>query len=73
MKYFIHPTSILDKNIKIGSNTKIWHWCHLSKDVVIGKNCTFGQNIFIGEGVREAFVQQSMRISAMRSQDMDEV
>ena len=26
-----------------------------------------------GEGVREAFVQQSMRISAMRSQDMDEV
>tara|TARA_Y100000741_G_C18218427_1_gene544783 strand:+ start:537 stop:1037 length:501 start_codon:yes stop_codon:yes gene_type:complete len=52
MKYFIHPTSILDKNIKIGSNTKIWHWCHLSKDVVIGKNCTFGQNIFIGEGVK---------------------
>ena len=26
-----------------------------------------------GEGVREAFVQQSQRISAMRSQDMDEV
>ena len=52
MKYFIHPTSILDKNIKIGSNTKVWHWCHLSKDVVIGKNCTLGQNVFIGEGVK---------------------
>ena len=26
-----------------------------------------------GEGVREDFVQQSQRISAMRSQDMDEV
>ncbi len=50
-KYFLHETSIIDKNVKIGDGTKIWHWCHISKNVSIGKNCNFGQNIFIGEGV----------------------
>ena len=50
-KYFIHSSSILDKNVKIGSGTKIWHFCHISKNVNIGKNCNLGQNVFIGEGV----------------------
>ena len=33
-KYFIHSSSILDKNVKIGSGTKIWHFCHISKNVI---------------------------------------
>ena len=51
-KYFIHDSSILDKNVVIGSGTKIWHWCHISKNSIIGKNCTLGQNVFIGENVK---------------------
>lgn len=50
-KYFIHKTSILDCNVKVGIGTKIWHWCHISKNSKIGMNCTLGQNIYVGENV----------------------
>lgn len=50
--YFLHKTSLIDKNVKIGENTKIWHFCHISTGARIGKNCKIGQNVFIGEGVR---------------------
>ena len=51
MKYFKHRTSIIDKNCKIGKDTKIWHWSHISNNVNIGKNCVIGQNVFIGDNV----------------------
>tara|TARA_X000000368_G_C23019210_1_gene707186 strand:- start:588 stop:1070 length:483 start_codon:yes stop_codon:yes gene_type:complete len=49
--YFIHETSVLDEDVRIGDNTKIWHFCHISKKTIIGKNCVLGQNVFIGENV----------------------
>lgn len=49
--FFLHETSIVDKQVSIGKGTKIWHWCHISKNAKIGKNCNLGQNIYIGEGV----------------------
>ena len=50
--YFIHPTSIIDKNSLVGKGTKVWHWSHISSRVTIGENCSIGQNVFIGEGVK---------------------
>lgn len=50
--YFVHETSIVDEKVKIGKNTKIWHFCHISSRAKIGKNCKIGQNVFVGEGVR---------------------
>ena len=50
--FFIHQTSIIDNNVKIGSGTKIWHWCHLSEGSSVGKNCVLGQNVFIGKNVK---------------------
>ena len=52
MSYFVHESSIVDKNVKIGKGSKIWHWCHISENVKIGQNCIIGQNVFIGEGVK---------------------
>jgi len=49
--YYIHHSSFLDDNVKIGYGTKIWHFCHLSKNSRIGTNCILGQNVFIGENV----------------------
>ena len=48
---FIHPSSEVDQPVSIGAGTKIWHWTHICKDAVIGKNCSIGQNVFIAEGV----------------------
>ena len=49
MKFFVHNSSIIEKNCKIGKETKIWHWSHISENVSIGKNCVLGQNVYIGE------------------------
>jgi UDP-2-acetamido-3-amino-2,3-dideoxy-glucuronate N-acetyltransferase len=49
---YIHPSSIVDDGSKIGFNTRIWHFCHIMKDAIIGKNCILGQNVFVGEGVQ---------------------
>ena len=51
-KFFVHSSSIVDENVKIGQNTKIWHFCHISSRAKIGRNCKIGQNVFVGEGVK---------------------
>ncbi len=51
MSYFIHPTSIVDDDVVIGANTRIWHFCHLMPGCSIGTNCNIGQNVMIGTGV----------------------
>jgi UDP-2-acetamido-3-amino-2,3-dideoxy-glucuronate N-acetyltransferase len=50
--FFVHPSAIIDADVKIGVNTKIWHFCHLSEGAVIGENCTLGQNVFVGKNVK---------------------
>ncbi len=49
--FFLHKTSIVDKNVQIGSGTKIWHFSHVQSDVQIGKNCSLGQNVNVGNSV----------------------
>jgi UDP-2-acetamido-3-amino-2,3-dideoxy-glucuronate N-acetyltransferase len=50
--FFVHQSSIIDEDVQIGSNTFIWHFCHLSEGVKIGENCSIGQNVFIGKNVK---------------------
>jgi len=50
--FFIHKTSIIDKGVKIGVGTKIWHFSHILKGSKIGKGCVVGQNVMIGPDVK---------------------
>lgn len=50
-EFFVHPTSIVDENVKIGRGTKIWHFCHIQSGAIIGNNCSFGQNVNISNNV----------------------
>ncbi|MDD7433402.1 MAG: DapH/DapD/GlmU-related protein [Peptoniphilaceae bacterium] len=50
--YFVHESSYIDDDVKIGKKTKIWHFCHIQSGVRIGKNCSFGQNVNISNNVR---------------------
>lgn len=50
--HFIHPTSIVDADAQIGDGTKVWHFCHIMPNAVIGKGCTLGQNVMVGRGVK---------------------
>jgi UDP-2-acetamido-3-amino-2,3-dideoxy-glucuronate N-acetyltransferase len=47
-KYFAHETAIIDNGAIIGDDSKVWHYTHVSKGAVIGKNCNIGQNCFFG-------------------------
>jgi len=50
-KYFTHPSSFIDEDVKIGEGTQIWHFSHILKGSSIGKNCKIGQNVVIGPHV----------------------
>lgn len=52
MDYFVHQSSIIDENVKIGKGCKIWHFCHILSGSEIGESCSFGQNCVIGPNVR---------------------
>lgn len=48
---FIHPTAIIDQGAQIGDDTRIWHWVHICGQAKIGKGCSFGQNVYVGNDV----------------------
>lgn len=52
MNYFVHESSYIDDGVKIGENTRVWHFCHIQSGAVIGENCSLGQNVNISNNVR---------------------
>jgi len=52
MNYFVHPSSYVDETVAIGENTKIWYFCNVQKNAVIGSNCSFGQNVNVSNNVK---------------------
>ncbi len=49
---FTHATAVVDPPVHLGAGVKIWHFCHVSRDVTLGPGCTLGQNVFVAPGVR---------------------
>ncbi len=50
--YYVHPSSIVDEDVKIGKDTKIWYFCHIQSGARIGERCSFGQNVNISNCVK---------------------
>jgi UDP-2-acetamido-3-amino-2,3-dideoxy-glucuronate N-acetyltransferase len=50
--YYVHPSAYVDEPCEIGEGTKIWHFCHVMKNAVIGRGCNLGQNVFVANDVR---------------------
>lgn len=51
MSWWAHETSIIGERAKIGDGTKIWQFCNIMNEAVIGENCSIGQNVFVENGV----------------------
>jgi len=49
--YFVHETSVIDDDVQIGDDTKIWHFCHIQKGARLGKKCSLGQNVNVSNHV----------------------
>jgi UDP-2-acetamido-3-amino-2,3-dideoxy-glucuronate N-acetyltransferase len=52
MNYMAHSSAVIDDGAVIGSNTKIWHFCHVMSGAQIGRDCVLGQNVMIGDRVK---------------------
>ena len=50
--YFVHESSFVDEGARIGTGTKIWHFCHVMPGAVIGERCNLGQNVVVMPGTR---------------------
>lgn len=50
--YRADTTSLIDDGARIGKGTRIWQFCNIMDDVVIGEHCNIGQNVFVESGVR---------------------
>jgi UDP-2-acetamido-3-amino-2,3-dideoxy-glucuronate N-acetyltransferase len=50
--YFAHETACIDAGAVIGEGTRIWHFCHIMPDTVIGRGCNLGQNVVVSPGCR---------------------
>lgn len=51
MNYFAHESSVIDTGCTIGKGTRIWHFCHVMSQAVIGDNCNIGQNVYVDNNV----------------------
>lgn len=49
--YYAHPTAVIDDGASIGEGTKIWHFSHVMPRTRIGRDCNFGQNVYIDADV----------------------
>lgn len=51
MKYFKHPSAVVDEGAQIGADSRIWHFTHVSAGAQIGNGVSLGQNVFVGNKV----------------------
>lgn len=51
LKYYAHPTSVIDLDCEIGEGTKIWHFSHIMSNCKLGENCNLGQNVVVSPNV----------------------
>ena len=45
--YFVHESAYVDDGASIGAGTKVWHFCHVMPEAVIGRDCSLGQNVVV--------------------------
>jgi len=48
---YVHPTAVIDPDVEIGEETRVWHFSHILSGSRIGKGCVIGQNVMIGPSV----------------------
>ena len=47
---YIHESSYVDDNVLIGSNVRIWHFCHIQPGAIVRNQLTVGEGSLVGMG-----------------------
>lgn len=58
----IHPTAIVEENVKIGEGTSIWDNVHIRRGAQIGEECIIGEKTYIAYDVK---IGNRVKINAM--------
>lgn len=58
----IHPTAVIESNVRIGRDTSVWDNVHIRHDAVIGDECIVGGKTCIAYGVK---VGHRVKINSM--------
>lgn len=48
---FIHPTAILESEIEIYEDVKIWHFCHIRSHAILERHVSLGRDVYVDAGV----------------------
>ena len=58
----IHPTAIIEENVKIGEGTSVWDNVHIRHGATIGEECIVGEKTYIAYDVK---IGNRVKINAM--------
>ena len=58
--FFIHKTAIIDENVLVGKNSKIWHFSHIQSNSKIGNECTLGQNVNVSKNDKTILITKKI-------------
>ena len=62
MSVRIHPTAIIEDEVRIGSGTSVWDNVHIRHSTTIGAECIIGEKTYIAYGVS---IGNRVKINAM--------
>ena len=51
MALSVHPTAVVDAGAVLGDGCRVWHFVHISAGARIGRDCSFGQGVYVGDDV----------------------
>ncbi|MFC4557930.1 DegT/DnrJ/EryC1/StrS family aminotransferase [Virgibacillus kekensis] len=62
MKYFVHESSYIDDNVKIGEGTKVWHFSREKLQSIV-------ETTFIPETYYSSFAQYTIKLRSKEQRD----
>lgn len=51
-RVYVDSTAIVDKNVNLGNQTKVWHFVHIMENCQIGNKCIIADYVHIGRNVK---------------------
>ncbi|MHB8146353.1 MAG: acyltransferase [Vulcanimicrobiaceae bacterium] len=48
----VHPSAIIERDVRIGDGTAIWHGVHIRHGATLGEECIVGENTYIAYDVQ---------------------
>jgi len=48
---WVHPLADIEEDVRLGTGTVVWRYCHVRRGAVIGEECILGMGVFVDADV----------------------